>query len=91
MRQINFGHERDDFRRQHQGHVAQALLQDDLMLAAMERGLGLPDDVLITGLYREPSFRGWFIMLTGPTFPECAEGVEAPQVNIVMSETRIDV
>ena len=89
MRIHDFGDARYTFRRLHIDHAAHFTTNQDDLLAALERGLGLPDDVMLTDFSYDASMRCWTVGIIGPRFPAVEQGRESPQVQLIASETRI--
>jgi len=89
MRIKNIGDDRQIFERMYRDRAAIIALQPEQLWEAIERGLGLADDVLVTGLWQEPAFRTWTIKIASPNFTEVEQGSPLPLVHLISSETRI--
>ena len=86
---IKAGYGRHQFIRDYRSRAAHALVHEDALYEALERGLGLPDNVAVTGVHFDFLSNHWAVLLVGEDFLECAEGVQSPQVQLIQSETRI--
>jgi hypothetical protein len=71
--------ERNDFYSANITKGAHLILSEEAMRSALERGLGLPDDVMVLEWQYVPQKRGWVIGLVGPKLPEVPEGHETPR------------
>lgn len=89
MRIKNFGDDRRIFEGMYRNRAAMIALQPEQLWETIERGLGLPDDVLVRGLWQEPALRSWTVAIVGPEFAEVEEGTSMPLVHLILGETRI--
>lgn len=90
MRRRDFSAERDEFRRRYIEHAAHFTLLPDDLYAALERGLGLDDDVMITDWSYDSSMRAWTVGVIGPRFPTVEQGKESRQVQLIHQQARFE-